>query len=87
MVDEKYRHPMQVEVVLHDLDDVVEHFVQVKGGDHRLTGVVEYGYFLHVYETASADNWRSRQGESPENTRTFPGDWSVASPTRRLKDP
>src|ERR1700756_4538284 len=87
VVDEKYRYPMQVKIVLQDLHDVIEHFVQVKGGDHRLTGVVKYGYFLHFYETASATNWRLRQGESPENTRTFPGNWSVASPTQRLKDP
>ena len=36
-----------MEVVPRDDQDALQHFVQVKGGQHRLAGVVKYGDFLH----------------------------------------
>ena len=54
-VEQKDRHMLEVEVVLHDMEECrVEHLVEVKGGDDRLAGVIEDGYFLHACVTTSA---------------------------------
>ena len=39
---------LQMEVVTRNDQDALQHFVQVKSGQHRLAGVVKYGDFLHV---------------------------------------
>src|SRR5277367_2988658 len=46
-IKQQNRNVLQTEVVLRDLEDSLQDFVQVKGGQHRLARVVEEGDSLH----------------------------------------